>query len=276
MKKLLVLATALSTMALSALTHTAWSQAPVINYDFGDKEATFNPNPGASSTSFLPKIILNKAIKVRVRTASDGTGAFNLVKSGAGFIKGAGLEVVAGTSTSKFSIYNLNLEGVVKTSFNLKIDAANAGQWVLANGASDNSDDLFQGNGGIKETSTEIFAGLRWNLSAANEINFYIRNGAKWASVKAASFLKNTDYLIEVYSNNGAEAKKYTKEGEQILNAGTYHIWVNGKRLAGEFTSGGLEPSKNLNGFVFYGVTPKGNDIMAKAWIDNLEINGSL
>lgn len=276
MKKLLVLATALSTMALSALTHTAWSQAPVINYDFGDKEATFNPNPGASSTSFLPKIILNKAIKVRVRTASDGTGAFNLVKSGAGFIKGAGLEVVAGTSTSKFSIYNLNLEGVVKTSFNLKIDAANAGQWVFANGASDNSDDLFQGNGGIKETSTEIFAGLRWNLSAANEINFYIRNGAKWASVKAASFLKNTDYLIEVYSNNGAEAKKYAKEGEQTLNAGTYHIWVNGKRLAGEFTSGGLEPSKNLNGFVFYGVTPKGNDIMAKAWIDNLEINGNL
>lgn len=276
MKKLLVLATALSTMALSALTHTAWSQAPVINYDFGDKEATFNPNPGASSTSFLPKIILNKAIKVRVRTASDGTGAFKLVKSGAGFIKGAGLEVVAGTSTSKFSIYNLNLEGVVKTSFNLKIDAANAGQWVFANGASDNSDDLFQGNGGIKETSTEIFAGLRWNLSAANEINFYIRNGAKWASVKAASFLKNTDYLIEVYSNNGAEAKKYTKEGEQTLNAGTYHIWVNGKHLAGEFTSGGLEPSKNLNGFVFYGVTPKGNDIMAKAWIDNLEINGNL
>lgn len=276
MKKFLVLATAFSTITLSTLTHVAWSQAPVVNYDFGDKEATFNPNPGASSTSFLPKIALSKAIKVRVRTASDGTGAFNLVKSGAGFIKGAGLEVVAGTTTSKFSIYNLTLEGVAKTSFNLKIDAAAAGQWVFANGSSDNSDDLFQGNGGIKETSTEIFAGLRWNLSAANEINFYTRNGAKWASVKGTSFLKNTDYSVEVYSNNSAEAKKYTKEGEQTLNAGTYHIWVNGKRLAGEFTSGGLEPSKSLNGFVFYGVTPKGNETMAKAWMDNLEINGNL
>lgn len=276
MKKLLVLTTALSALTFSTITFSARSQAPVINYDFGDKEATFNPNPGASSTSFLPKIALNKAIKVRIRTASDGTGAFNLVKNGASFIKGAGLEIVAGTSTSKFSIYNLNLEGIVKTSFNLKIDEAVAGQWVFANGASDNSDDLFQGNGGIKETSTEIFTGLRWNLSAANAINFYTRTGAKWTSVKGASFLKNIDYLIEVYSNNGAEAKKYTKEGEQTLNAGTYHIWVNGKRLAGEFTSGGLEPSKGLNGFVFYGVTPKGNDTMAKAWMDNLEINGNL
>ncbi|WP_113664177.1 hypothetical protein [Pedobacter nanyangensis] len=276
MKKLLVLTTALSALTFSTITFSARSQAPVINYDFGDKEATFNPNPGASSTSFLPKIVLNKAIKVRIRTASDGTGAFNLVKSGASFIKGAGLEIVAGTSTSKFSIYNLNLEGIVKTSFNLKIDEAVAGQWVFANGSADNSDDLFQGNGGIKETSTEIFTGLRWNLSAANAINFYTRTGAKWTSVKGASFLKNTDYLIEVYSNNSAEARKYTKEGEQTLNAGTYHIWVNGKRLAGEFTGGGLAPSKGLNGFVFYGVTPKGNETMAKAWLDNLEINGNL
>lgn len=268
--------------AFSALTFSAnmslaqQSTATVISYDFGDKEASFNPNPGASSTSFLPKVANSKATKVRIRTASDGTGAFNLVKSGASFIKGAGLEVVAGTSTSKFSIYNLALEGVSKTSFNIKIDAASAGQWVFANGASENSDDLFQGNGGIKETSTEIFAGLRWNLSAADQINFFSRNGAKWASVKSVSFVKNTDYLIEVYSNNSVEAKKYTKEGEQTLNAGTYQVWVNGKRVAGEFVTGGLEAGKNLNALTIYGVTPKDNEVMAKAWFDNLEINGNL
>lgn len=50
MKKLLAL-----TIALSTFTFSAWSQAPVINYDFGDKEAAFNPNPGASSTSFCLK-----------------------------------------------------------------------------------------------------------------------------------------------------------------------------------------------------------------------------
>ncbi len=277
MKKILALTVTFSALAFSTNVALAQQvQAPVINYDFGDKEASFNPNPGASSTSFLPKIALSKAIKVRVRTASDGTGAFNLVKSGAGFIKGAGLEVVAGTTTSKFSIYNLTVESVVKTSFNIKIDAATAGQWVFANGAADNSDDLFQGNSGIKETSTEIFAGLRWNLSAAEQINFYSRNGAKWTSVKGVSFVKNTDYLIEVYSNNSTEAKKYTKEGEQTLNAGTYHVWVNGKRVAGEFVSGGLEAGKGLNGFIIYGVTPKGNETMAKAWFDNLEINGNL
>lgn len=287
MKKNFFALSKLSTFSLITVTFSALifsnnvasaQQTPtlVINYDFGDKEASFNPNPGASSTSFLPKVANNKATKVRVRTASDGTGAFNLVKSGAGFIKGAGLEVVAGTTTSKFSIYNLAIEGVVKTSFNIKMDAATAGQWVFANGASDNSDDLFQGNSGIKETSTEVFAGLRWNLSAADQINFYSRNGAKWTSVKGVSFLKNTDYFIEVYSNNSAEAKKYTKEGEQTLNSGTYQVWVNGKRVAGEFLSGGLEVGKGLNGLIVYGVTPKGNETMAKAWLDNLEINGNL
>lgn len=260
----------------SANSVQAQQSVPVINYDFGDKEASFSPNPGASSTSFLPKVANIKAAKVRVRTASDGTGAFNLVKSGADFLKGAGLEVVAGTTTSKFSIYNLPTEGITKTSFNIKMDAANAGQWVFANGTSENSDDLFQGNSGIRETSTEIFAGLRWNLSAANEVNFYYRNGTKWSTVKGASFTKNTDYLIEVYSNNGAEAKKYNKEGEQTLNVGTYHVWINGKRIPAEFVSAGLETGKNLNGFIIYGVTPKGNDTMAKAWLDNLEINPNL
>ena len=264
------------TILTCSICTLSFAQAPVVNYDFGDKEASFNPNPGASSTSFLPKIANSKATRVRIRTASDGTGAFNLVKSGAGFIKGAGLEVVAGTTTSKFSIYNLAFENVAKTSFNIKIDAANAGQWVFANGASANSDDLFQGNSGIKEPSTEIFAGLRWNLSAANQINFYSRAGGKWNSVKGVSFVKNTDYLIEVYSNNSTEVKKYTKEAEQTLNAGTYHIWVNGKRVPGEFVSGGLEAGKGLNALIIYGVTPRGNDTMAKAWLDNLEINGNL
>lgn len=266
--------------ALAALTllvnYIALAQSPVINYDFGDKEASFNPNPGASSTSFLPKIANNKAAKVRIRTASDGSGAFNLVKKGADFIKGAGLEIVAGTTTSKFSIYNLSLESIAKTSFNIKIDNTVAGQWIFANGVAENSDDLFQGNGGIKETSTEIFAGLRWNLSAANELNFYTRNGGKWTAIKGTSFVKNTDYLIEVYSNNSTEAKKYSKEGEQTLNAGTYQVWVNGKRIPGEFVTAGLEQGKNLNGFIIYGVTPKGNETMSKAWLDNLEISGNL
>lgn len=271
MKKLF--AAAILTCSISAVS---FAQAPIINYDFGDKEASFAPNPGVSSTSFLPKVASNKAVKVRVRTSSDGSGAVNLVKTGADFIKGAGLEIVAGLTTSKFSMYNLAFENVTKTSFNIKIGAANAGQWIFANGVAENSDDLFQGNGGIKETSTEIFAGLRWNLSAADQINFYTRDGGKWVSNKAVSFLKNTEYLIEVFSNNSTETKKYDKDGEQTLNAGGYHVWVNGKRIMGQFTTAGLAQGKNLSGFIIYGVTPKGNEAMAKAWLDNLEISGNL
>lgn len=271
MKKFFAVATLTFSMGM-----LSFAQNPVINYDFGDKEASFNPNPGASSTSFLPKITLNKAIRVRVRTASDGSGAFHLVKKGADFIKGAGLEVVAGTSTSKFSIYNLPVQNVEKISFNVKFDDATVGQWVFANGLSGNSDDVFQGNSSVKETSTEVFAGLRWTLSATDEINLYTRNGVKWSTVKGVSFAKNAEYLIEIYSNNSTEAKKYTKDGEQTLSVGTYHVWINGKRIIKDFTSAGLEADKNLNGFVLYGVMPKGSESMVKAWFDNLEINGNL
>jgi len=264
------------TLFIIAAALSAKAQSNNFKYDFGDKEASFNPNPGTSSTTFLPRVAINKSLRARVRTSSDGTGEFNLVKKGADFIKGAGLEIVAGTTTSKFSLYNTNISSVSKASFNLKFNDSAAGQWVFANGSSENSDDLFQGNGGVKETSSEVFVGLRWNLSAANETNFYVRNGLKWASVKSFQFTKNTEYLIEVYSNNSADAKKYVKDGENTLNAGTYHVWANGKRIPADFVTGGLEPGKSLTGLLVYGVMPKGSEGSAKAWLDNLEITDGL
>lgn len=259
-----------------ALGTLVWAQSPKIVYDFGDKEASFNPNPGASSTSFLPKSTSAKSLRARVRTSSDGTGEFNLVKKGADFIKGAGLEVVAGSSTSKFSLYNTGSFAVSKTSFNIKFDDSAAGQWVFANGVSENSDDLFQGNSGMKETSNEVFVGLRWNLSPANEMNFYTRNGLKWAAAKSFQFLKNTAYLIEIYSNNASEEKKYSKDGDYALKPGTYHVWVNGKKVPVDFVSGGLDADKKLNALLVYGVKAKGSEDAAKVWIDNIEISEGL
>lgn len=266
----------LYTLLIVSASNFAFAQSTSIKFDFGDKEASFNPNPGASSTSFFPKIATNKSLKSRVRTSSDGTGEFNLTKKGADFIKGVGLEIIAGTTTSKFSLYNTNVSPVAKTSFNVKFDDSAAGQWVFANGIAENSDDLFQGNGGLKETSTEVFVGLRWSLTPANEINFHTRNGVKWSAVKTFQFAKNTEYLIEVYSNNSADAKKYARDGENTLNAGTYNVWVNGKKISGEFVTGGLEQGKNLSGLSIYGVMPKGSEGYAKAWLDNLEITDGL
>lgn len=262
----------INTLTLVAISTFVFAQTNTLVYDFGEKEASFNPNPGTSSTTFLPRSSTNKSLRARVRTSSDGTGEFNLVKKGANFIKGAGLEIVAGNTTSKFSLYNAGAVAVAKTSFNIKFDDSSAGQWVFANGVSGNSDDLFQGNSGVKETSNEVFAGLRWNLSPANEMNFYTRNGMKWANVKSFQFLKNTEYLIEVYSNNSAEEKKYTKEGEHSLKAATYHVWVNGKRIPADFVTGGLDAGKSLNALLFYGVKAKGSEDVAKAWVDNIEI----
>jgi hypothetical protein len=264
------------TLFILAAAFSVRAQSNKIVYDFGDKEASFNPNPGASSTTFLPKSTSAKSLRARVRTSSDGTGEFNLVKKGADFIKGAGLEIVAGSSTSKFSLYNAGSFAVAKTSFNIKFDDSAAGQWVFANGVSENSDDLFQGNSGIRETSNEVFVGLRWNLSPANEMNFYTRNGLKWAAVKSFQFSKNTTYLIEIYSNNAAGEKKYLKDGENSLKPGTYHVWVNGKKTPVDFVSGGLDAGKALNALLVYGVKAKGTEDTAKAWIDNFEIGEGL
>jgi len=264
------------TLFILATAVSAQAQSNKIVYDFGDKEASFSPNPGASSTTFLPKSNSAKSLRARVRTSSDGTGEFNLVKKGADFIKGVGLEIIAGSSTSKFSLYNTGSFSVAKTSFNVQFDDSAAGQWVFANGVSQNSDDLFQGNSGIRETSNEVFAGLRWNLSPANEMNFYTRNGLKWANVKSFQFLKNTAYLIEIYSNNSAEERKYSKDGDYSLKPGIYHVWVNGKKISVDFVSGGLEVGKALNALLVYGVKVKGIEETAKAWVDNIEISEGL
>ena len=268
------------TLLFLAASNFTFAQTNTWKYDFGETESTFNPNPGASSTKFLPKgaINLNKGLKqvVRVRTSSDATGAFSLVKKGASFIKGAGLEIVAGSSTSKFSIYNIDSKSIAKTSFNIKFDESSAGQWVFANGNTNIDDDVFQGNSAIKETTAEVFAGLRWTLSPANELGFYTRNGVKWSAVKNHPFIKNGEYLVEIYSNNSAENKSYTKDGANTLKTGTFHVWVNGKRIPIDFVSGGLEVGKDLAGLLIYGTTPKGTETMAKAWVDNLEFSETL
>lgn len=249
-------------------------------YDFGESETSFNPNPGASSTRFLPKPAVNakKSLRqiARVRTSSDGTGEFHLVKDGASFIKGAGLEIIAGTTSSKFSLYNIDAGAVSKTEFDIRFDNSSAGQWIFANGNARDTDDIFQGNAAIKETNTEIFAGLRWVLTEANELKFYTRDKEKWKMVKAHPFTKNGEYRIEIISNNGTSSKTYKQEDGETINAGTFHIWVNGKKIANEFSNGGLEPEGNLSALILYGVTPKGTDKMAKAWVDNLTFTDAL
>ena len=177
-------------------TTSLMAQTNPFNYDFGEAVSSFARNPGASSTKFLPKIIgSSKSIKpvVRIRTASDGSGEFNLVKDGAGFIKGAGLQVIAGTTTSKLSMYDLEFKTIIKTSFDLKFDDSKSGQWIFSNGNSASEEDAFQGNSSVKDTNVELFSGLRWVLTDANELSFYVREDVKWVKVKSHPFVKNQE-----------------------------------------------------------------------------------
>ncbi|OAQ38280.1 hypothetical protein A5893_15950 [Pedobacter psychrophilus] len=265
-------------ISLVALACSANAQSQTWKYDFGETEATFNPNPGQISTSFLPKPGLNtsKTLKqvARVRTGSDGTGELNLVKTGANFIKGVGLEIVPAVANSKFSIYNIEGTALSSMSFQIKFDGSNIGQFMFANGNSTDKEDLFQGNSNIKETNTEIFVGLRWNLTEANEIKFYNRVENKWIGVKGISFLKNTEYNIEVFSNNSLTEETYKKEGDHILKANTYEVWVNGKKA---ITSvGGLTPAAIINAFTIVGYKPKDTEVKPKLWVDNLTYSDHL
>ena len=241
-------------------------------YDFGEDEAVFNLNPGAASTNFLPKPGLNtsKSLKqiARIRTSSDGTGEFNLVKTGAAFIKGAGLEILAGVSSSKFSVYNIEGMAMSSMSFQIKFDESTIGQWMFANGNSAIKEDAFQGHSNIKETDSEIFAGLRWSLSDAKEIKFYNRVENKWVAVKGVYFLKDTDYIIDVFSNNSLKDQTYKKEGENILKANTCKVWINDKKALSGL--GGSVSETTINALLILGYKPKDTELKPKVWIDNL------
>ncbi|MFC5284067.1 hypothetical protein [Pedobacter alpinus] len=256
-------------LAICLLASTSvWAQTFPFNYDFGDTPASFAPNPGASSTKFLPKILGSvKSVKpvVRIRTASDGSGEFNLVKNGAAFIKGSGLEVIAGTTTSKLSMYDLEFKAITKTSFDLKFDGSKSGQWIFANGNSNSEEDAFQGNSGIKDTNSELFSGLRWVLTDANELSFYVREEVKWVKVKTHPFIKDQEFHIDIISNNSGTEKNG-------IAANSYQIMVNGNKIGAYFKTGGLETNAKLNGLLFLGYKPKESTEKPKVWIDNLVI----
>ncbi len=248
-------------------------------YDFGETESIFNPNPGSSSRKFGPKAAVNPdktKQTVRVRNASDGSGGLAIIKKGPSFFQGAGLEMLAGTTTSKFAIYDVQSSVVFKNSFNIKFDDSTVGQWIYANGSSSEEEDTFRGNSTIKESSNEIFAGFRWQLSDADDIAFAYRNGTKWTTLKGTSFAKNTEYTVDIYSNNAKEDKIYTKDGEQTIKVGTYQIWINGKKVAMDFPNLALEAGKALNAFIIYGYKPKDSDAKPYIWVDNIAYSDNL
>lgn len=270
----------LLTLMLIALAFEVQGQEQIWKYDFGTETASFAPNPGASSTKFMPKPNANsvKSLKqvVRIRTASDGTGAINLVNSGASFIQGSGMEMLAGTSTSKFAIYGIAGTQVSKTAFDIKFDGSNNVQWFFVNGNSEDKEDVFQGNSNIKEDNTEIFAGCRWYLNESNEIKFYQRIGTKWLQLKNAGFQKNSEYHIEVFSNNSDEAKTYEKDGNHTLPPHTYDLWSNGKLVIINSASGGVLSKSNINALLIFGYRPKEVTDQPKIWVDNLVYSNNL
>lgn len=258
-----------------ASTATFAQTSPFV-YDFGDATGSFAPNPGESSKKFMPKIIgSSKSIKpvVRIRTASDGTGAFTFVNKGASFIKGSGVEILGGTSTSKLGMYDLEMKTITKTSIDIKFDASNSGQWIIGNGNSNNEDDVFQGNSSVKDQTDEFFSAYRWVLSEENELKFYVRVASKWEREKEHPFVKNQEYRLDIYSNNSATEQVCM---DQKLPAGTYMLMVNGKKVGGINKSGGIAVNKNLNAFIVLGYIPKESNDKLKAWVDNLTISETL
>ncbi|MBK0382362.1 hypothetical protein I5M32_05250 [Pedobacter sp. SD-b] len=270
----------LITVLIISICLSAKAQTNKWTYDFGESESIFNPNPGASSKKFGPKPAVNpdkSKQTVRVRNASDGSGELNITKKGPSFFKGAGLEMLAGTTTSKFAIYDIAGTSVLKNSFNIKFDNSTNGQWYYANGNSVDDEDVFRGNSNIKEGSDEIFAGFRWQMAEGDEIAFAYRNGTKWSTLKGTSFAKNTEYMLDIYANNSKEDKTYTKEGNnQTIKAGTSQVWVNGTKVSMDFPNPGLEAGKAINAFIIFGYKPKDSDAKPYAWIDNVEYADNL
>ncbi|TZF82097.1 T9SS type A sorting domain-containing protein [Pedobacter sp. BS3] len=280
MMKKLLLTLGFACLSVYIQAQTAW------NYDFanasgslttgssttnsGDASPAFLPAPGANPTSSTPQT-------ARVRLASDGTSKFEFVNSGVTLGSGSRLLITGGTSTSKFSIYNIEgtLSGSV--SFKVRFKPTTSGQWIFAYGKNNGVNNTYSGNAALPTTENEVFAGLRWVPQSDGSIKFYTRaDGSTWSTNNKFTFEADVDYAIEVLCNNSSSSVNYTKNSTSYtIAANAYHVWVNGTQVEAstgnyDFAHGGLAGNTLLTDFLFYGVySSSASTIFPQAYVDD-------
>ena len=272
MKRKLLLGVSL--LFSASLAQAQWANNFAWTYSFGTDNAvtTFNTVGTNSSSSptkdgFLPpppsgttSVYLNTNAANGGFTLNNDNTLTEKMPTGS-FIRYATHSILDATDVVKASI---------SAKFSDAVATAEAGTYLYAIGRNNGTGagTLFNpvGNSSVNRASDEIFTALRFTpapAADATSVKLEYRKGASLGSASITTFteipgaglVKGTEYLIEIFSNNSGSDKTYDHgSGAETLVNNTFHLWINGARVGGEFARS-IEISDNTNNLEMPGAT---------------------
>ncbi|RZK73215.1 MAG: Ig-like domain-containing protein, partial [Pedobacter sp.] len=223
-------------------------------YDFGQTEGNLSPTSAAGVLSandgvtghvhaLLPAPTSNQI--ARIWTGNSNVGGFTLTNT-ATIGSGARLLFKAppSTSTSKFSILNIDGTNLFSIGYQMKLQAGTAGTYKFALGRDASTMDWntalpslnasqFSNNVNFSPTAAlPVFLIMWWDVTATGyQLNIQQKDKSLVAIDVGlnpnVTFSNGGEYDIQIYANNATSAKKYMKNNEKYsILPGASHIWV--------------------------------------------------
>lgn len=257
-------------IAVLAVLFSISADAQPWTYDFGT--GTGSHTTGASTTFFTGTPTNGGTYRVRVGT---GNGSFNLVNPGTSLGSATELQMPAasGTSTNKFGVYSWTSPTLVAyMKANVRTTSTGNGQLFIQMGSStwpsDNSN-------ATTLTTSSVMIRITYASGAISAVDRY--NNGTATAITGSTFLKDTDQLIEIYSNNAAVSNTYYRAGTTYtLTTQQWDLWIGGTKISpanGWPDASTLGNTVNLAGFTFASESSTGN--VAVTYVDDLEYSNA-
>ena len=271
-------------------------------YDFGQTEGNLSPTSAAGALSandgianhihtLLPAPTSNQI--ARIWTGNSNVGGFTLANT-ATIGSGARLLFKAppSTSTSKFSILNIDGTNLFSIGYQMKLQAGTAVTYKFALGRDASTMDWntalpslnasqFSNNVNFSPTAAlPVFLIMWWDITP-NGYQLSIQQKDKsLVAIDATlnpnvTFSNGGEYDVQIYANNATSAKKYMKNNEKYsILPGASHIWVNNHLLLkatgdANFITSEMDANATLNAFMFMGLSNTNN--AAQVYLDDFK-----
>ena len=262
-------------------------------YDFGTKEGNLSLKSAAGILSDIayPHVFLPAPTDgqiARIWTGNNNVEGFSLTTS-ATIGSGSRLLFKAPptTSTSKFSILNIDGTNLFSLGFHLKLQSGDAGTYKFAIGRDVSAIDRTTTNGGTQFSNNINFSPtaalptfliMWWDITASGYQLSIQQKDKTLIPLDSGlnpgiSFANDGEYAIQVYANNSNSTKKYTRNNTvYIISAGASHIWINNNLLFKaaddpNFITSELDGNATLNAFMFMGLS--NTDNKAQVYLDD-------
>jgi hypothetical protein len=235
-------------------------------YNFGTGTGVYNTL--GQSTTFLP----NPPSGTALVAVCSGGSSINLENPGViGFGNATELRITAKTTVAvnKFSIIEINSAA---PEFTIQFDirfSGNSGIFQFFNGSPREINPITFTDTTFA-TNPEIFSGLSWTLSSSDSITTRYRPSNSWQPLVGSSFVKDVNYVINIYANNSGSTRNYSYKGSQTVAADKWDLWVNGVLIGNDLSkpSNGIPNETAINAFTFVGTESAGT--IADLLIDNI------